>query len=118
MDTPTSAPMHIQIAIDCDDPHLLNRFWSELLGYRRDEDREFVQHMLDEGRAQPDDTIVYDGVLQWRTAAASSDPDGHRPRLLFQHVPEPKAGKNRVHLDLHPPDSDGAAQVERALALG
>ncbi|GAA3885585.1 VOC family protein [Streptomyces lannensis] len=25
------------------------------------------------------------------------------PTLLLQHVPEPKQGKNRMHLDLEPP---------------
>jgi hypothetical protein len=29
------------------------------------------------------------------------DPDGVRPRLVFQVVPEPKTAKNRWHLDLY-----------------
>lgn len=28
------------------------------------------------------------------------DPAGQGPRVWFQHVPEPKATKNRIHLDL------------------
>ncbi|XKK38920.1 VOC family protein [Nocardiopsis sp. ARC36] len=28
------------------------------------------------------------------------DPAGHGPRVWFQQVPEPKAAKNRIHLDL------------------
>jgi hypothetical protein len=38
------------------------------------------------------------------------------PGLLFLAVPEAKAGKNRLHLDLRPDDHD--AEVERLLALG
>ena len=33
------------------------------------------------------------------------DPDGVGPRVFFQQVPEAKAGKNRLHLDV--PASDG-----------
>ena len=29
------------------------------------------------------------------------DPAGIGPRILFERVPEPKRGKNRVHLDLN-----------------
>lgn len=30
-----------------------------------------------------------------------SDPQGHGPDIWFQVVPEPKAVKNRLHLDVH-----------------
>ena len=42
--------------------------------------------------------------------------DGDGPELLLQQVPERKAGKNRVHLDLRVPDLDD--EVARLLALG
>jgi predicted enzyme related to lactoylglutathione lyase len=42
--------------------------------------------------------------------------DGDGLELLLQQVPEEKAGKNRVHLDLRVPDLD--AELERLLALG
>ena len=35
-----------------------------------------------------------------RTGTALEDPDGQGPRVFFQKVPEAKAGKNRVHLDV------------------
>jgi predicted enzyme related to lactoylglutathione lyase len=35
---------------------------------------------------------------------------------LLQRGPEPKSGKNRLHLDLH--HDDGPAEVERLVALG
>jgi hypothetical protein len=37
----------------------------------------------------------------WHDAAATIDPDGAGPRLFFQKVPEGKATKNRVHLDVN-----------------
>ncbi|WP_375491342.1 VOC family protein [uncultured Jatrophihabitans sp.] len=58
--------------------------------------------------------------------AAIVDPDGVGPRVFFQKVPESKAVKNRVHLDLRaaagaPPDGRAAAlEAERVrlTALG
>jgi hypothetical protein len=35
------------------------------------------------------------------TRWAIIDPDGARPRLLFQKVPEGKTAKNRMHLDVN-----------------
>ena len=62
----------VQINIDCADPDALADFYCAALGYTREA-----------------------GVGQYRSIRAS---DG-RPKLVFQQVPEPRAGKNRVHLD-------------------
>jgi len=44
-------------------------------------------------------------------------PDGRPgPKLLLQRVPEPKGGKNRMHLDLHTPDIE--AEAARLESLG
>jgi predicted enzyme related to lactoylglutathione lyase len=42
--------------------------------------------------------------------------DDHAPPVAFQRVPEAKAGKNRLHVDLQVDDLDEA--VARILALG
>jgi hypothetical protein len=47
---------------------------------------------------------------------AGSPEDGVVPDLLFLRVPEGKAVKNRLHLDLRP--GDQAAEVARLEALG
>ena len=47
---------------------------------------------------------------------AGSPQDGVVPDLLFLRVPEHKAGKNRLHLDLRP--TDQAAEVARLEGLG
>lgn len=38
------------------------------------------------------------------------------PRFFFVQVPEPRSGKNRIHLDLRSDDPD--AELARLLALG
>ncbi len=45
------------------------------------------------------------------------DPSGTGWALFFQVVPEGKSVKNRLHLDLRPPESM-AKEVERVKALG
>jgi predicted enzyme related to lactoylglutathione lyase len=75
--------MEIQINVDCSDPDALADFYCAALGYRP------------EGAAG-----------QYRSIVAS---DG-RPKLVFQKVVEPKAGKNRMHLDvIVGPDIEGEA---------
>jgi hypothetical protein len=84
------------VTFDCvGDPYELGMFWAELLSRTLAEDDK------------PGDP---EAVL---AGAAGS------PRLLFIQVPEGKAVKNRVHLDLKPPQgSSGEQEIERALRLG
>lgn len=84
------------ITFDCRDAHALAQFWAEVLG--------FIEDPSDPNL--PDDPEV-----------AIIDPTGHHPGLLFINVPEAKATKNRLHLDLQPAEGREAA-VERLLALG
>jgi hypothetical protein len=48
--------------------------------------------------------------------AVLCDPEGVRVNVSLQRVPEPRVGKNRLHLDLYTPDQQ--AEVERLVALG
>jgi len=43
------------------------------------------------------------------------DPAGLRPPIWFQQVPEDKAGKNRLHLDLYPTGRDNALPMQRRI---
>jgi hypothetical protein len=45
------------------------------------------------------------------------DLDGLRPPIWFQEVPEPKAGKNRLHLDLYPTGRDNALPQGRRIEI-
>jgi catechol 2,3-dioxygenase-like lactoylglutathione lyase family enzyme len=90
-------PIEFQLTIDCADPNLLVPFWAEALGYLPapppegfDTWRDWYlsvgvpEHELDDGDCT--DRLV--------------DPEGNGPKIWFQIVPEGKAAKNRLHLDL------------------
>jgi hypothetical protein len=112
----------IQVVFDCADPQRLACFWAEMLGYKlQDPPPGYAswEAWLREYHVPED---------QWNAASAIIDPDGTRPRIFFQRVPEPKTIKNRVHLDVNaggghetPPDQRRRkvdAEVERLVALG
>jgi hypothetical protein len=85
----------VQVVIDCADPGRLARFWAEALGYSlQDPPTGFDSWPA---------FLTSVGVpeSEWNSASAVVDPDGAGPRIYLQQVPEPKAGKNRLHLDLN-----------------
>jgi Glyoxalase-like domain len=79
-----------ELVLDCAEPNRLATFWREALDYRN--------HYTDA-------TLV---VLVPKYGIASP--------LLLQGVPEPKAGKNRMHLDIVVDDVD--AEIHRLQSLG
>jgi predicted enzyme related to lactoylglutathione lyase len=81
-----------QVVIDCTDAGRLAKFWSALVG-----------RPLVEG-ASPFFAVV------------PPSPDRSSPALMFLAGPEPRAGKNRLHLDLT--SDDAPAAVTRAVELG
>ena len=98
-----------QITFDCADPGALGPFWAAALGY-------VVQPPPDGFDSWPEALLSW-GVPEedHNKANAIVDPDGIGPRVFFQQVPEAKAGKNRLHLDI--PASDGVGTpVETKLA--
>jgi hypothetical protein len=94
-----------QLTIDANDPAGLARFWGQALGYQpvppAEPDTTWLQHYRDRlgGEAAFEDRIF--------------DPAGLGPALWFQQVPETKAGKNRLHLDLYPTGRDHALPLQR-----
>jgi catechol 2,3-dioxygenase-like lactoylglutathione lyase family enzyme len=81
------------VAFDCRDPVALAKFWAAALGWE---------------------------VADWsceRWASAQPPSPGAGPRLYFEPVPEPKRGKNRLHLCLEP-DGPPADELARLQALG
>ena len=114
------APLTFQVAIDCREPHVLADWWAEALRWEVEpQDEAFIRSMIEQGHATEDDTDTHRGKLVWRTGAAVAPPEGTTaPRLFFQQVPEEKAGKNRVHLDLRLDGGDVGAERQRLLDLG
>jgi hypothetical protein len=92
----TAMGLRIQcLCIDTPDPARLATFWQAALDWRR------TYHEDDEVVLEP---------------PAGSPEDGTCPDLVFLRVPEGKAVKNRLHLDLRPVDQ--AAEVTRLEGLG
>lgn len=83
-----------QTVIDCADPWAVAAFWGKALGWE----------------VKEEDTYL------WMSESGSDDSFG--VVLVFVQVPEPKTGKNRVHLDLAVRGSDQAAEVARLVGLG
>ncbi|MBA3801534.1 MAG: VOC family protein [Acidimicrobiia bacterium] len=108
----------MQVAIDAAEPHAQNRFWAAIMEYEIEDHHDMIEQIVAAGHAGEDDIIEVEGRKVWKTAAASRPRDGSGARLLFQHVPEAKAVKNRVHLDLHVGDDERDGAVARALELG
>ncbi|MFL0242389.1 VOC family protein [Mycolicibacterium sp. NCC-Tsukiji] len=78
------------MTIDCVDPVRMSTFWGQLLGIEPS-----YEHGDDPG---------------WATLGSR---DGPTPRLTFQRVPEAKATKVRIHLDVEVADIDeGRRHVE------
>jgi catechol 2,3-dioxygenase-like lactoylglutathione lyase family enzyme len=92
--------------VDCADPAALAEFWCAALGY---------------AVAHADDVHGFVEIAPQRTDAELLDAVRRGPvppSLIFVQVPEGKAGKNRLHLDLSPIDCPQAEEVDRLLALG
>lgn len=83
------------LCIDSTNPAAIAAFWQSALGWRCPFEKE-NQVVLEPPEGSPEDGIV--------------------PDLVFMKVPEGKAVKNRLHLDLRP--SDQPAEVARLEALG
>jgi hypothetical protein len=87
-----------QVVIDCEDAGRLAAFWAQVL-----------EQPVDGGASPYFATIG-------RPSPRPTPTSGGSPALMFLKVPEPKAGKNRVHLDLTSPD--WRAEVKRVVGLG
>ncbi|MFJ3876297.1 VOC family protein [Streptomyces sp. NPDC090077] len=110
-----------QVTVDSTDPHPLADWWADALGWEREPtDEEFVREMIEAGHATEEDTTTHRGTLVWKAGAAIRHPGGteRAPRVLFQFVLEPKAVKNRVHLDVRTGEDDPRVLVDRLVAKG
>jgi Glyoxalase-like domain len=109
----------VQITIDCSAPHELADWWAEALGWQVEpQDESFIRRMVETGAAAESDTTTHKGALVWKAGAGVNSPEPGRPRLLFQAVPEPKSGKNRLHFDVRVGPERREAEIARLLSLG
>jgi Glyoxalase-like domain len=100
------AQLH-DVVFDCRHPASLARFWAAVLdGYAVApyDDAEIARlRSIGVFHIEDDPSVLV-------------EKSGDMPRLFFQAVPEPKAGKNRVHLDLRCDDIE--AECDRLVGLG
>jgi hypothetical protein len=89
-------PVRFQLVIDSADPDRLARFWAAALGYELAPPPAgfptWNDYYRDLGVPEEDLAVGEDRI---------SDPRGHGPAIWFHIVPEAKAVKNRLHLDIH-----------------
>jgi hypothetical protein len=116
-----------KIVIDSADPHRQAAFWAAALEYVVEDNSPLIERLLGYGAIDAAMYVEIDGQKFWRDAAAVRHPEdpydaesgtGLGRRLLFNRVPEPKSGKNRLHIDVHALGQDRAAAVARLEALG
>lgn len=90
-----------ELIVDSANPRQLAEFWCAVLGYEITSDEGGAVEIAP---APPDREAV-------RRAPVP-------PAIVFVPVPEGKAVKNRLHIDVSPADQTQAAEVQRLLALG
>jgi hypothetical protein len=101
--------MFWQLTIDANDPARLARFWARALGYRPAPPAVRATSWWEHYRSRLGGEAAFDDRL--------FDPTGQGPAIWFQEVPETKAGKNRLHLDLYPTGRDNALPQERRIEI-
>ena len=79
-----------QLVVDSAEPAALGQWWADALGW----------------------VVVDDSVDEFEIRPAPAQ----LPGMLFGRAADPRATKNRLHVDFRPDDRD--AEVERLLALG
>jgi hypothetical protein len=94
-----------EIVVDCQDPVAQAAFWAAVLGY----------HVVRTAHGQVE-------IAAWPREPADLAEQVRQapvvPALAFVTVPEGKAVKNRLHLDVRPADGSIEAEVARLVALG
>lgn len=90
----------VSVAFDCADALVVGRFWSAAIG-----------RPLDDGATNEFAGL---GFTERRTIEGWGRAD--EPAWIFAKVPEPKAAKNRMHLDVSAPDVE--IEIARLVELG
>ncbi|MHC3815882.1 VOC family protein [Streptomyces sp. DT9] len=90
-----------ELAVDCHDPEGLAAFWCEVLDF------EVIDRS--EGKVE---------IGSWVPTVEDVRARQMPPTLVFIQVPESKAVKNRLHLDVSPIDDSTEGEVSRLLGLG
>jgi hypothetical protein len=119
--------VHWKLVVDCADPLAIAGFWAPALGYETEDHSVLIERLIGLGAIGDEQWSEAGGRKVWAHAAAVRHPDdpvdeasgtGLGRRILFLKVPEPKQGKNRLHIDLHFGPERREAEVKRLEGLG
>jgi predicted enzyme related to lactoylglutathione lyase len=95
------------VTFSCPEPEELGPFWAEALGWREEETGgDFIERLRDAGLDERELTAYY----------ATRNPDGTRPRFLFQRRERSRPESYPIHLDFRADDRE--AEVARLTAAG
>jgi len=86
----------VNVTFDCADPGVVARFWAAVTGW--------PPHVHDAAPGREEYSV--------------GPPAEGWPRLYFVAVSEPKAVKNRLHLDMVPNDGSQQEEIARLVQLG
>ncbi|MEU8586936.1 VOC family protein [Streptomyces sp. NPDC048664] len=104
------AALDWKLVVDARDSLVLADFWAAALGYEIEDNSALIARLLDAGQLPEAAVIEHADRRYFRGFAAIRHPEdpydketgiGQGRRILFQDVPEPKAVKNRLHIDVH-----------------
>ena len=87
-----------ELVIDCRDPNRVAEFWAAVLDYA----------VIDRGPK---------GEVEIGSSTSPKGASG-APTLVFVPVPEDKAIKNRLHIDVNPTGTDQSNELRRLIRLG
>ncbi|MEV0321616.1 VOC family protein [Streptomyces sp. NPDC050658] len=90
-----------ELVVDCHDPERLAAFWCAVL--------DFTVIDRSEGKVE---------IASWEPTVEAVRAGQMPPTLVFIRVPEGKAVKNRLHLDVSPIDTGTEDEAARLLGLG
>ncbi|MEV6227334.1 VOC family protein [Saccharopolyspora shandongensis] len=116
-----------KLVIDSTNAPVLADFWAEALGYEVEDPSALIAQLLAAGHIGEEAVVEHRGRKNFRGYAAVRHPEdpfdgtsgvGRGRRLLFQDVPEGKAGKNRLHIDVHSEPGGREALVAKLEGLG
>ena len=100
-----------ELVVDAHDLKKLADFWCSVLDYKVLYERPDI---IEIGPKDFSAGTEEDLVGEWKLRARTAPP---APTIVFVPVPEGKAVKNRIHIDVSPL-ADQQEEVERLLALG
>ncbi|MFD1150960.1 VOC family protein [Saccharothrix hoggarensis] len=116
-----------KLVIDSTNAPVLADFWAAALEYEVEDPSPLIEQLLAAGHLGEEAVVDHNGRKTFRGYAAIRHPEdpfdevsgiGRGRRVLFQDVPEPKSGKNRLHIDVHSGPEGRDALVARLEGLG